>query len=119
MGRLGPGIPSLALEKATLRVVDGQGVPMELKFQYNPEQISYEKSANWNRPDESEDETTPPPGYRSTEPGTLRMEIFFAKFSLLIGDVVDDVTTLFTWTKPCPDSVPRRPPILGFSWGAS
>ena len=119
MGRLGPGIPSLALEKATLKVVEGSGVPMELKFQYNPEQFSYEKSANWSRADASENESTPPPVYLSTKPGTLTMEIFFDKFALPLGDVIDDVQTLFTWTKPCPDSVPKKPPILGFSWGSS
>jgi hypothetical protein len=119
MGRLGPGIPSLALEKATLEVVEGKGVPMSLKFKYNPQQFSYEKSAQWSRPEVSENESTPPPTYRSTSPGTLSMEIFFDTFALPFGDVTEDVRTLFTWTKPCPDTTPKKPPILAFRWGSS
>jgi contractile injection system tube protein len=119
MGRLGPGIPSLALEKATLEVVEGQGVPMSLKFQYNPEQFSFEKAAQWSRPQANENDSTPPPTYLSTDPGTLTMDIFFDTFSLPFGDVTEDVRTLFTWTKPCPDMVPKKPPILAFRWGSS
>ena len=39
-----------ALEKAMLIVVDGVGVPMMLRFKYNPEQYTVEKSAEWTRP---------------------------------------------------------------------
>ena len=39
-----------ALEKAMLIVVDGVGVQMMLRFKYNPEQYTVEKSAEWNRP---------------------------------------------------------------------
>lgn len=121
MGRLGPAIPSLALAKATLDVVKGKGVPMSLKFQYNPEQFTLEKSSDWTRPTASEAESTPPPTYRSTNPRTVTMEIFFDAYSLPFGDVSEDVETLFTWTKPCPVKTKglSQPPILGFRWGSS
>lgn len=121
MGRLGPNIPSLALEKATLKVVKGKGVPKELEFQYNPEQFTLTKSSDWTHPTASEAESTPPPTYRSTNPRTVTMEIFFDAFSDLFGDVSDDVETLFTWTKPCPVKTKgvSQPPLLGFSWGSS
>ena len=119
MGRLGPAVPSLAMDKATLKVVDGGNVPMSLKFQYNPEEVSFEKGAHWTRHDAKENESTPPPDFGSTEPGTLRMDVFFDKFSLPFGDVIDDVNTLLTWTKPCPGIKPSRPPLLKLEWGSS
>ena len=111
-----------ALEKAMLLVVDGVGVPMTLRFKYNPEQYTIEKSAQWNRPTAPGPESTPPPDYTSTNPTTVSMEIFFDAFEDLAGDVSREVETLFTWTKPTPASrnTPTpQPPLLMFQWGSS
>lgn len=121
MGRLGPNIPSLALEKATLEVVKGKGVPMTLKFQYNPEHMTVEKSSDWTDPKASEAESTPTPTYRSTNPRSVSMDIFFDAYSDMFGDVSEDIETLFTWTKPCPVKTGdvSQPPLLKFRWGSS
>ena len=111
-----------ALEKAMLIVVDGVGVPMMLRFKYNPEQYTIEKSAEWNRPQAPGAESTPEPDYTSTNPTTVSMEIFFDAFEELQGDVTRDVETLFTWTKPTPVSRiggTAQPPLLMFQWGSS
>ena len=63
-----------ALEKAMLIVVDGVGVPMTLRFKYNPEQYTIEKSAQWNRPQAPGAESTPDPDYTSTNPTSVSME---------------------------------------------
>ena len=111
-----------ALEKAMLIVVDGVGVPMMLRFKYNPEQYTIEKSAEWNRPQAPGAESTPEPDYTSTNPTTVSMEIFFDAFEELQGDVTRDVETLFTWTKPTPVSRiggTAQPPLLMLQWGSS
>lgn len=125
MGRLGPGIPSVALSKATLKVVAGSGLnKTELKFKYNPEQYSLEKSAEWKGPDQSSAESTAEPEFVKTNPATVSMAIFFDAVSQLFGGVTDDVQTLISWTKPCPDPVEGttdryQPPLLEFNWGSS
>jgi Contractile injection system tube protein len=111
-----------ALEKAMLIVVDGVGVPMMLRFKYNPEQYTVEKSAKWNRPEAPGAESTPDADYTSTNPTSVSMEIFFDAFEELQGDVSKDVETLFTWTKPTPisrTSGEAQPPLLMFQWGSS
>ena len=111
-----------ALEKAMLIVVDGVGVPMMLRFKYNPEQYTIEKSAQWNRPKAPGAESTPDPDYTSTNPASVSMEIFFDAFEELQGDVTKDVETLFEWTKPTPVSRTTgnpQPPLLMFQWGSS
>jgi hypothetical protein len=111
-----------ALEKAMLVVVQGAGVPMMLRFKYNPEQYTIEKSAKWNRPQAPGAESTPDADYTSTNPASLSMEIFFDAFEELQGDVSKDVETLFTWTKPTPTSRfggVAEPPVLMFQWGSS
>jgi nucleoid-associated protein YgaU len=107
------------MDKATLKVVIGGNVPMSLKFQYNPEKITLEKGASWTRHQAKENESTPPPQFGSSEPATVTMEIFFDKFSLPFGDVIEDVQTLLMWTKPCPGMTPSQPPLLAFEWGSN
>jgi Contractile injection system tube protein len=111
-----------ALQKAMLLVVQGSGVPTELRFKYNPEQYSVEKSAEWHRPQASGAQSTPPPQYVSGNPAKVSMEIFFDAFEDPAGDVSGDVDTLFAWTKPCPPTIDNglpQPPLLAFQWGAS
>jgi hypothetical protein len=111
-----------ALEKAMLIVVDGVGVPMMLRFKYNPEQYTVEKSAEWTRPRAPGAESTPDPDYTTTNPTRLTMEIFFDAFEEVAGDVSKDVDTLLTWTKPTPVSRATgtpQPPLLMFQWGSS
>jgi hypothetical protein len=122
MGRFGPMIPGFGMAKATLQVVEGKSVPTSLKFQFNPTEFSYQKSASWTA-----GRTTPAgeavdPTFNETSPGSLSMKIFFDAFSLPMGDVSEDVEKLLTWTRPCPVPYKQdvyRPPLLAFKWGTS
>jgi hypothetical protein len=97
-------------------------VPMMLKFKYNPEKYSIEKSAKWNRPELPGADSTAEPQYVSGGPTTVSMEIFFDEFETVMGDVSGDVETLFSWTKPCPPTLmvgQPQPPLLAFHWGTN
>lgn len=117
------GIPSgLALQKAMLIVVDGIGVPMSLRFQYNPTEYTISKSAQWTRPETSGSESTTNPQYSTSLPATVQMEAFFDAFEEPAGDVSKDVETLLQWTRPTPPSIAKgkpQPPLLAFQWGVS
>jgi len=120
---LGPGIPSLSLEKARLVVVVGNPDTKELKFQYNPAEFTFTKNAKWidATAQGARTDVKPPPTYHYTEPSTLSMDVFFDRFSQFGGDVTKDVQTLLDWTKPC---LPKRnglmqPPMLELQWGDS
>ncbi len=125
MARVGPGLPTVALEKATLVVVVGKGLrKTKLKFQYNPEHYTLVKSAEWKAPDQSSGKSTAEPTFTKTNPATVTMDVFFDAFGELSGDVTDDVQTLMAWTKPCPEpnegtTNQYQPPVLEFRWGAS
>jgi len=113
----------MAMSKATLVVVAGKGLKTtELKFQYNPEHFTLQKSADWKAPDQSSAKSTAEPTFTKTNPATITMDVFFDAFSLPFGDVTDDVQTLMMWTKPCPtpnDQGSYQPPVLAFNWGSS
>jgi hypothetical protein len=122
MGRLGPGMPTLALEKAKLVVKHGHPKRRTLKFKYNPEQFSFTKSAEWTDPPvKTGDKDPAPPVHQRTNPATIQMQIFFDAFEELFGDVTDEVLTLADWMKPCPPKVKgvMNPPLLEFQWGSS
>jgi nucleoid-associated protein YgaU len=111
-----------ALEKAMLIVVDGQGVPPLLRFSYNPEQYTIEKSAEWSRPKAPGPESTPNPDYTSTNPTKISMEILFDAVDDPLGDVMHDIQILFEWTKPTLLSRfvhNPQPPLLMFQWGVN
>ena len=122
MGRFGPMVPGFGMAKATLEVVEGKGVPTSLKFQFNPTQFSYQKSASWTPGRTTAAGEAVDPTFNETSPGSLTMEIFFDAFSLPMGDVSEDVQKLLTWTRPCPVPYAQnvfRPPLLKFKWGTS
>ena len=49
-GSAAMGLTGRKLQKALLRVVEGDAHPSQLKFAYNPTELSTSKSAIWNRP---------------------------------------------------------------------
>jgi hypothetical protein len=122
MSMLGAGIPTLALKKAKLVVVEGDPDHRSLSFKYNPETFSFSRTVQWTDWPEYHGEGDPPePTYQRSDPATLSMEIFFDAFEELRGDVTGDVLTLFSWTKPCPPEINgvSNPPLLEFRWGKS
>lgn len=110
------------LEKAILRVVDGDPETRELRFMYNPAELTTSKSANWNRPRQQGARSAGRPQFTGAGPQTVQMEIWFDAWDADDADVTGSVMTLFEWTKPTPQSIQRRlprPPVLGFEWGSN
>jgi hypothetical protein len=110
------------LEKAILRVVDGDPETRELRFMYNPAELTTSKSANWNRPQQQGARSAGRPQFTGAGPQTVQMEIWFDAWDAADADVTGCVMTLFEWTKPTPQSIQRRlprPPVLGFEWGSN
>ncbi len=115
-------ILGLALQKASLRVVSGTAKTTSLKFAYNPTELSTSKSAKWTRPTTTSAKSATKPQFGGAEPQSVSMEIFFDAYEDLLGDVSDDVLTLFEWLKPTASSLSKglpNPPILAFEWGSS
>jgi nucleoid-associated protein YgaU len=110
------------LEKARLRVVDGDPETRVLDFMYNPAELTTTKAANWNRPQQQGARSAGRPQFTGAGPQTVQMEIWFDAWDAADANVTGCVKTLFEWTKPTPQSVQRRlprPPVLGFEWGSS
>ena len=111
-----------ALQKAKLRVVDGDPETRELTFMYNPAELTTAKSANWNRPQQKGAGSAGKPQFTGAGPQTVQMEIWFDAWDAADADVTRSVTTLFGWTRPTPTSITKklpRPPVLGFEWGSN
>ncbi len=110
------------LEKAILRVVDGDPETRELRFMYNPAELTTAKSANWNRPQQKGASSAGKPQFTGAGPQTVQMEIWFDGWDAVDADVTRSMMTLFEWTKPTPSSITKklpRPPVLGFEWGSN
>jgi nucleoid-associated protein YgaU len=116
------GVHGQNLQKAGLRVVAGDAKTSRLKFSYNPSELSTSKSANWNRPTTNSAKSATQPQFAGVQPQTVQLEIFFDVYEDLLGDVSDDVKTLFEWTRPTSSSISKKlpnPPILTFEWGSN
>ncbi len=110
------------LEKAVLKVVDGDPQTRELRFMYNPAELTTAKSANWNRPQQKGASSAGRPQFTGAGPQSVQMEVWFDAWDADDADVTRSVTTLFEWTKPTPSSITKklpRPPVLGFEWGSN
>ena len=90
------------LEKAILRVVDGDPKTRKLPFMYNPAELTTAKSANWNRPQQKGAGSAGKPQFTGAGPQTVQMEIWFDAWDAADADVARSVMTLFEWTKPTP-----------------
>ena len=115
-------ILGLNLQKAGLRVVSGDAKTSHLSFSYNPSELSTSKSASWNRPTTNSAKSATKPQFAGALPQTVQLEIFFDAYEDLLGDVSDDVKTLFEWTKPTASSISKKlpnPPILTLEWGSN
>lgn len=110
------------LEKATLRVVEGDPTQTSLRFIYNPKEFTTQKSSSWNRPTTSGARSATPPQFAGAGPQTVSMEIMLDAWEDEAADVVAKVQTLLEWLKPTSGSIQRRrpsPPVLSFEWGSS
>jgi nucleoid-associated protein YgaU len=118
-----PANDSSALAQATLRVADGEPARKSLKFYYNPSEYTITKGSQWE-PGKSKGsqsaKAAPPPEYKSTNPQTIQLEVFFDDWEAGKGTIAADIATLLDWTTPTAASYAKkkpRPPLLAFDWG--
>jgi hypothetical protein len=113
-------VSDTALERAFLRVVDGDVAVTELEFKFNPTKYTIAKSSNWTRPQMKGGKKTGKAEFNGANPQTLQMEIFLDQSFGGVESVAPAIATLLIWVQPTDSSVAKKkpqPPILIFEWG--
>lgn len=115
--------------KAYIRCLDmppPPGVPPEIQCQFNPAQITFERTAQWTDDGAGATQTDVPPRHFSGGSGsTLSMDLFFDTTEEDHKDVRDYTDPLIMLTKINPlagvaiigNLFPKRPPLVMFVWG--
>jgi Contractile injection system tube protein len=92
----------------------------EIKFQFNPKEVSITKSAKWERKPTKEKKAGPPE-YSGAEPCKLTLELFFDATMNSGVDVVKSVDKLFSCCVPCKEvkkGEQAMPFLVVFNWGS-
>jgi nucleoid-associated protein YgaU len=120
---------SSSLEHAKLMVFDPRpadggaatgALRGEIPFQFNPKELSIQKSAKWERKPARGAKTAGPPEFTGADPCKLTLEIFFDASDTLDGSVVARVEQLFACCVPTDQSVAKKkasPPLVVLHWG--
>jgi hypothetical protein len=126
----GGGAARQQLEKASLDVY--QAVPRDnggadigaakgsIAFQFNPKELSIQKSAKWERKPIKGSKTAGPPEFTGADPCKLSVEVFFDATSKDSGGVVPAVEQLFACCVPTTENVGKKKPmpnLVIFHWG--
>lgn len=117
--------------KATLQVYDAKPAAVggaqlaslrgTIKFQFNPKELSIQKSAKWERKSSRNSKKASPPEFKGADPCKLTLEMFFDASDTELGSVVQPVEELFSLCVPTDDSVANNkatPPLVQLNWGA-
>ena len=91
----------------------------DLKFQFNPKEVSITKSAKWERKP-TKDKKAGPPEFSGAEPCKLTLELFFDATVADIN-VVESVEKLFSCCVPCKETKGKEKPmpfLVVFTWGS-
>ena len=95
-------------------------------FQFNPKELTLQKSAKWTRPTTKGSKRSSPPQYQGPQPSKLTLEmfldesVFFDPAKKQDGSVVKTVEQLFRCCVPTDASHGQKkdsPPWVKFSWG--
>jgi phage protein U len=118
----GAPVPSLAMAKAKLRIVEGGSG--EIEFQFNPTKYTVTRSASWTHAPKSTGITDTAAQYvGESSPAEIKIDdILFDAYEEATGDVSPAVKKLLDWTKPTAQSIDKKkpqPPILQFDWGGN
>jgi nucleoid-associated protein YgaU len=118
------------LEKAELKLYDptpsggGGGAPGKKRgsvpFQFNPKEVTIQKSAKWERKTAKGAKKAGPPEFSGSEPCKLTVEMFFDTSGKHDGTVVEAVEKLFSCCVPTEDSLGKKkptPPLVVLHWG--
>lgn len=119
------------MQRAVLRIYDpspsksGSGsqpgnVRGEVKFQFNPKEVTITKAAKWERKPAKKASKAGPPEFSGSEPCKLTVEMFFDATGRHDGSVVKAVESLFACCVPTPESAGHdkaSPPLVVLHWG--
>jgi hypothetical protein len=124
----GSGAPS-NLQKASLQVLQPPkagstakpgGMLYEIKFQFNPKELSLTKSAKWNRDAQPNAKKSGPPQFKGSDPAKLALEMFLDATDTMDDKVVKTVEKLFSCCVATEDTRQQgkgSPPWVIFKWG--
>jgi nucleoid-associated protein YgaU len=92
----------------------------KIEFMYNPKELSYTKSANWERKPAKGAKKAPPIEFKGTQPTTMTVEVFLDGYE---GgkDVSQQIDFLTQCCRPLDDTIAHgkpSPPWVIFGWGA-
>jgi len=93
----------------------------EIKFQFNPKEVSIQKSAKWERKTAKGQKTAGHPEFTGPDPCKLTVEMFFDASGQQDGSVVAAVEMLFSCcvaTDKTAESKKPTPPVVVLSWGS-
>ena len=93
----------------------------EVKFQFNPKEVSITKAAKWERKTAKGAKKAGPPEFSGSEPCKLTVEMFFDATATHDGSVVRAVESLFSCCVPTEESAGQKkpsPPLVVLHWGS-
>ncbi len=92
----------------------------EVKFQFNPKEVTIAKGAKWERKPAKGAKGAGPPEFSGTDPCKLTVEMFFDATTTHDGAVVEAVEKLFSCLVATDQSHSHKkpaPPLVVLSWG--
>lgn len=93
----------------------------EVKFQFNPKEVTITKAAKWDRKPAKKAKKAGPPEFGGSEPCKLTVEMFFDATGQHDGSVVKAVESLFACCVPTEESSGQQkptPPLVVLHWGS-
>lgn len=92
----------------------------DIKFQFNPKELSLTKTAKWQRETQRNAKNSAPPEFKGPEPSKLSLEMFLDATNRMDDYVVRTVEQLFACcvaTEETRKDSKGSPPWVVFSWG--
>ncbi|HEV2783964.1 MAG TPA: peptidase M23 [Actinophytocola sp.] len=92
----------------------------DIKFQFNPKELSLTKNAKWQREAQRNAKKSGPPEFKGSDPAKLALEMFLDATDTMGDQVVKTVERLFACCVATEDSRQKgkgSPPWVIFKWG--
>jgi nucleoid-associated protein YgaU len=118
------------MANATLRLLDPSGTRTptflsgQIKFQFNPNELTLTKTAEWNKQTTKSSKKAPPPEFIGAQPSTLSVDMFLDSNEVdptdPLRDINDDIEKLLGCCTPHREALTKNnpsPPFVAFSWG--
>lgn len=123
-GGAAPTLTKAVLELYEVKPATGGGEPGapydRIPFQFNPKELSIQKSAKWERKPARGATTAGPPEFTGADACKMTLEIFFDATDTMDGSVVSRVEQLFRCCVPTEQSLTSKkgsPPLAVLHWG--